>query len=120
MTEPTTHALRKLRSHQLRVLGRAAKLLQTITTEETGRPMDAPENEIHPGDLVQIRTTADATFGGMVVRVTKTTAAEIRGYLLCPHRGGNQEAWRRLKYSDIEKCGSLLWAEAEWGKRHPY
>jgi hypothetical protein len=117
MTEPTTAALRQLRRRQLRTLTRAARMLEAITNEETGLHPEEPETEIRPGDLVQIRSTADRTFGGMVVRVTKATAAEIRGYLLRPHRGGNEEAWQRLNYCDVQKCGALLWPESEWGNR---
>ena len=113
---PTT-AARKLRLDQIRVLTRATDMLRAIATDEFGELLDAPEKDIRPGDLVQIRPEADPIMGGMVVRVTKATPDAIRGYMLRPHRGGSQQAWSTLHYSDVQKAGRLFWPEAEWGMR---
>lgn len=69
------------------------------------------------GDLVQLRSTADPVFGGLVLRVTQSRTLGVRGYLLVPHRGGCRDAWQRLKHCEYERVGRVRWPEAEWGFR---
>jgi hypothetical protein len=65
--------------------------------------------EVAPADLVQIRPSADPVFGGMLVAVTRADSAQVRGYLLRPHRGGCREAWLRLNHCEVERVGRMAW-----------
>lgn len=79
-----------------------ANLLHTLTAPATHTPTPA----IAPGDVVQIRPTADAAFGGMLAQICQVRPYELRGFLLRPHRGGCREAWLRLKPTDVDRIGS--------------
>ena len=68
--------------------------------------------ELAPGDLVQIRPSADRTFGGMVAAITRAEPYQLRAYVLRPHRGGCAEAWLSLKHCEVERIGPMLWRPA--------
>ncbi len=72
---------------------------------------------IAAGDVVQLKPDADPVFGGMLLRVTRTNAHRIEGYLLTPHRGGCRDAWYRFPPSCVSQIGRLLYPEAAWGFR---
>jgi hypothetical protein len=72
-------------------------------------PPSSDFQEIAPGDLVQIRPSADRPFGGMVAAITRAEPYHLRAYLLRPHRGACAEAWLKLKQCEVEKVGRMLW-----------
>jgi hypothetical protein len=72
-------------------------------------PPSSDFQELAPGDVVQIRPSADRTFGGMLAAVTKAEPYELRAYALRPHRGGCAEAWLKLNHCDVERIGRMLW-----------
>ncbi len=82
-------------------------------------PEEKPtEAGIAIGDLVQLKPTADKTWGGIFLRVCKLDP--IRGYFLTPHRGGCMEAWHRTKPCEVSRIGAVRWPECKWGFTHWY
>lgn len=105
-------------SHVRALRAYLATLERTLTEHgDLAAPAPEPVEPAAPGDLVQIRPTADPVFGGLMLRVTQTRDFGLAGYLLIPHRGGNREAWQRLKHCEYERVGRVEWPEAEWGFR---
>ena len=100
---------------EVRALQRYLNLVES--TFGDGEPGQRPEDleTITPGDIVQLKPSADATFGGLLMRVKKLDP--IRGYLLVPRRGGSLESWTRVKPCEVGKVGALRWPEAAWGFR---
>jgi hypothetical protein len=86
-------------------------LRRLITRAEHAAPSPPSTDfqELSPGDVVQIRPSADPAFGGMLAAVTKAEPYQLRAYVLRPHRGGCAEAQLRLHHSDVERVGRMLW-----------
>ena len=66
-------------------------------------------------EIVQLKSTADPVFGGLLLRVKEWLPDAVRGYLLVAHRGGCREAWWTAKHCQIEPIGRLKSPEAEFG-----
>ena len=66
-------------------------------------------------EIVQLKSTADPIFGGLLLRVKKRLPDAVRGYLMVAHRGGCREAWWTAKHCQIEPIGRLKSPEAEFG-----
>lgn len=103
----------------IRVLIQHLAVLERTLVSPAAPPAVEPEQiELATeGDLVQLRSTADPVFGGLMLRVTQSRTLGVRGYLLVPHRGGCRDAWHRLKHCEYERVGRVRWPEAEWGFR---
>ncbi len=118
--KPITADVRIHGSHvgvpEIRALQRYINLIEATYGEGTPGPQPEDLETIAPGDIVQLKPSADPTFGGLLLRVRKVEP--IRGYLLIPRRGGSLETWMRVKPCEIGKIGALRWPEAEWGFRH--
>jgi hypothetical protein len=83
-------------------------------------PTDEFPADIGPGDVVQIRPFADATFGGMLVLIMKAEPYQLHGFLLRPHRGGCKEAWLKLKHCEVERVGHSYWPDSsDFARRCP-
>lgn len=65
--------------------------------------------------IVQLKSTADPVFGGLLLRVKEWLPDAVRGYLLVAHRGGCRQAWWTAKHCQIEPIGRLKSPEAEFG-----
>lgn len=96
-----------------------AQLLHLIRTHLKQLPTKSADTPaaIAPGDIVQLKPDADPTFGGMLLRVTTSTAHRVEGYFLTPHRTGCREAWYRFPHSCVSPIGSLVHPEAAWSFR---
>src|SRR5579884_487367 len=107
-----TDALELLQSarHQLAMLEQSLSL---------GNLAAAIEDQLiaKPCDIVQLKTSADETWGGMIMRVKRVHNGRLEGYLLRPHRGGWRDAWYKAKLCEITPVGNLTWPEAQWGFR---
>ena len=66
---------------------------------------------IAAGDVVQLAPLADAKFGGMLAVICQTGPAQLRGFLLRPHRGGCREAWLTLTHTDVIRIGTTRWPD---------
>jgi len=64
--------------------------------------------------IVQLKPSADRTFGGALFRVTKAETETVHGYFLTAHRGGRRAAWRRLKRCEFHVVGRAKYPEAEF------
>ncbi|HLJ49089.1 MAG TPA: hypothetical protein VKU01_23905 [Bryobacteraceae bacterium] len=64
-----------------------------------------------PNEIVQLKPDAHPNFGGAVFRITKTTPAELTGYLLVPHRSGVP---MRMARAHVVPVGTLCWPEPLW------
>jgi len=99
---------------QIQDLKRFVLALEAVYSRGNPGPQPEETEAIAAGDIVQIRPSADPTFGGLVFRVGRLDDY-VHGYLLVPHRGGCKEAWLRYKPCEVGKLGTLRWPEAEWG-----
>jgi hypothetical protein len=107
----------EIRIHGDATLAEVRELRRCVNfIEETfgSAPTDQLE-AIQPGDIVQLKPSADRVFGGLLLRVKKVDP--IRGYLLIPRRGGSLETWTRCKACEVDRIGGLRWPEAAWGFR---
>jgi hypothetical protein len=78
----------------------------------------APEpDELHAGDVAQIRPFAHRTFEGMLFCVGAASPYEVKGYLLRPHRGGCREAWLTFNHHELERVGRTWWPDPEFARR---
>ena len=68
-------------------------------------------------EIVQLKTSADPVFGGLLLRVKQRLRDSVRGYLLVAHRGGCREAWHTAKTCEINSIGQLTWPEADFNFR---
>jgi len=98
------------------VLGEISSLKSHIETL-IGLFPGAPPVGFEPGELVQLKPTADDVLGGTLLRVEQSDRTTLRGYLLCAHRGGGREAWWRAHQCDVDKVGRLKWPESEFSLR---
>jgi hypothetical protein len=97
-------------------------MLTTIETETLRAILSreaAPTStgELAAGDVVQIRPTADRTFGGMLALVQQATPHQVRAILLRPHRGGCREAWLRLSPPEVARIGAAAVQHPAFGRR---
>lgn len=79
--------------------------LRAILAREAAPPTEGPD-AIAPGDVVEIRPTADRTYGGMLALITQAKPHQVRAILLRPHRGGCREAWLTLSPPEVAKIGA--------------
>lgn len=107
----------KLTPEHVRTLRAHLAILERALAHETahGEIETASVDPVMPGDLVQIRPSADPVLGGLVMRVTKAIGKEVKGYLLVPHRGGHAEMWQTYSQGEVVRIGRVKWSEAEWG-----
>jgi hypothetical protein len=67
-----------------------------------------------PGDLAQIRTDVDDTFGGALFLVTAVHGRDITGFPWRAHRGACREAWWTMRPPELLRIGRLRYQPSRW------